>query len=121
MPQKVITICVTFQENLNLMQTLSFLLWPTDSTLCHKHILCVRVGLMLRSYSPIGSGSVSKESLGQSLDRRYRWDFHVPGGKGRGKVGKGEFLPCLGGRKMEQPCEVLGEAGACGMLEEPRS
>jgi hypothetical protein len=39
-----------------------------------------------------------------------RQDFQVPGGRLR-KAGKeGRILPCAGGRKDDQPCEILGGA-----------
>ena len=49
-----------------------------------------------------------KKARGQLLGRRYRGNFQVPGGKGRYKEGKRGFVPCFGGRRMQQSCEVLG-------------
>jgi hypothetical protein len=68
---------------------------------------------MLRSCSPIGSWSVSKEDMGQLLGRRNRQEFWSPRAGDRHRR-KRKSLPGVGGRKGDQPCEILGRAEACG-------
>lgn len=50
---------------------------------------------MLRSYSPIGFWSVSKEAMGQLLGGRNRWGSQVPGDKQTCKERRGEFAMLL--------------------------
>ena len=40
---------------------------------------------------------------GQLFGRRYRWDFWVPGGKGRGKEGEGSFCYALEEEEWSNP------------------
>jgi len=48
------------------------------------------------------------------LRGRYRWDFRVPGGRGRRKR-KETFLPCLGEKGIEQSRKTSGRARVCGL------
>jgi hypothetical protein len=76
---------------------------------------CRRAGLMLRSCSPIGSWSVSKESHGPIAGQK-----EGTGGTSGSLEEKGDarkerrVLPCFGGGGTQQPCEVLRGAEACG-------
>lgn len=68
--------------------------------------------LIVRSSSLIGSWVVDKGGQEPIDGGRYRWDFWVLGGGGETR-GEWSFLPCLEGRRMQQPCEVSG-GGAYG-------
>lgn len=61
--------------------------------------------LILRSCSPIGSESVSKESLGQLLGERYRQDYQVP------EERQGDAREEMRNRRTQEPCGVSGGAG----------
>ena len=47
------------------------------------------------------------------LGERYRQNFQTPGGKGDTRKER-EVSAIFGERTTQQPCEVSGEAGACG-------
>jgi hypothetical protein len=59
---------------------------------------------MLRSCSPTGSSSISKDAIGQLLGRRNRQDFQVPSGKlaDRRRGERRSVLPCLQREKRKQ-------------------
>ena len=44
-----------------------------------------------------------KKARGQLLSRGYKWDFWVPGGKGRGKEGEGSFCYALEEEEWSNP------------------
>jgi hypothetical protein len=47
----------------------------------------------------------------QLLDRRFKWDFQVPRGKGDAGKERGTFLSCFRTRRKQQSCQVLGQLG----------
>lgn len=73
---------------------------------------------MLKSYSPIGSWSVSKAAMGKLLDRRDRQDFQVLEAKGRLMEKRGEFAthlrekrwPVLWGPRQSQGTPTGGQS-----------
>ena len=57
----------------------------------------------------VGECQDQEAGVGRSVNRR-----RVPGGKGTYKEVERKFLPCIGGRRCQQPCKVSRGAGACG-------
>ena len=49
------------------------------------------------------------------LDKGDKVGLLGPRRKRRSKEEEEVFLPCFGGRRTQQPCEVLGEARACSL------
>lgn len=73
-----------------------------------KRWSCVRVVLILRSCSPIGSWTISKDVSGQLLGGKKEAGLLGPW-RGEQEVHKMErILSCFGGRKGDHPCEILG-------------
>ena len=83
---------------------------PTQS----KRQIIVGIVLMLRSCSPTGSWSVSKEAMGQLLGRRNRRNFWVLGGEGEMQREERQSSPGFREKKAKQLCEILGGVESCG-------